>query len=368
MCARRFLILVFVLTLVVVAGAFAIFQFGGKVLLRQATPMGRFEPAKAGEAPDYAQAENWLAHEDSPDHPAAWFPSNDEPVMPFVREARTFYIHPTTYLLTDRWNAPLRAGADTDARTRLFVQSQASAFNQNAVVWAPRYRQAAYGAFLLKTADAQKALDFAFADVAAAFEIFLREVPSGSPIIIAGHSQGGLHASRLLQRYRQQVKGRLVAAYVVGWPLSVTADLPAMGLPPCTRSDETACVLSWQTFSAPANPSLIIDAWEGGAGPAGVKRRRADMLCVNPQTGTRDGRAGDRDAGQMLEPTLDLSDAKLVPGIGASCEDGLLVLSRAPQLRGFVLPGNNYHVYDFALFWEAIRHDAERRTASWRKA
>jgi hypothetical protein len=31
----------------------------------------------------------------------------------------------------------------------------------------------------------------------------------------------------------------------------------------------------------------------------------------------------------------------------------------------FVLPGNNYHVYDYSLFWGAIRRDAERRLAAW---
>ena len=367
MCARRFLIVVFVLILLFVAGAFAIFQWGGNVLLRQATPMGPFQPARAGDAPDYSKAENWVAREDIPNNPAGWHPSNDEPVMPFVRQARAFYIHPTTYLLTDRWNAPLRASADTDSRTSLFVQSQASAFNTTSNVWAPRYRQAAYGAFLLKSDDARKALDFAFTDVAAAFEHFLREIPADSPIIVAGHSQGGLHASRLLERYREQLKGRLVAAYVVGWPLSVTADLPAMGLQPCARREQAGCVLSWQTFGAPANPSLIIKAWEGTRGPTGVARRRADMLCVNPITGTRNGRANDQEAGRMLEPTADLADAALVPGAGASCDDGLLVLGGTPRLRGFVLPGNNYHVYDFALFWESIRHDAESRLQAWQK-
>ena len=67
----------------------------------------------------------------------------------------------------------------------------------------------------------------------------------------------------------------------------------------------------------------------------------------------------------MLEPTADLADAALVPGAGASCDDGLLVLGGTPRLRGFVLPGNNYHVYDFALFWSAIRQDAARRLAAW---
>ena len=52
MCARRFLTIIFVLTLIFVAGAFAIHQWGGRVLINQAIPKGHFEAAKAGGGPD----------------------------------------------------------------------------------------------------------------------------------------------------------------------------------------------------------------------------------------------------------------------------------------------------------------------------
>jgi hypothetical protein len=45
----------------------------------------------------------------------------------------------------------------------------------------------------------------------------------------------------------------------------------------------------------------------------------------------------------------------------------LIVSGDIPPLGPFVLPGNNYHVYDYALFWGAIRKDAERRLAAWRR-
>ena len=61
MCARRFLGCIVVLTLIVVAGAFAIYQWGGRALISQAVPQGHFEAAKADGAPDYVQAANWLA-------------------------------------------------------------------------------------------------------------------------------------------------------------------------------------------------------------------------------------------------------------------------------------------------------------------
>jgi hypothetical protein len=32
-----------------------------------------------------------------------------------------------------------------------------------------------------------------------------------------------------------------------------------------------------------------------------------------------------------------------------------------------VLPGNNYHVFDYSLFWANVRADAERRMAAFKE-
>ena len=71
MCARRFLIFVFVLILLFVAGAFAIFQFGQQVLIKQATPQGHFEAPPTGERPRLSKTENWVARPDIPDDPSS---------------------------------------------------------------------------------------------------------------------------------------------------------------------------------------------------------------------------------------------------------------------------------------------------------
>ena len=36
-----------------------------------------------------------------------------------------------------------------------------------------------------------------------------------------------------------------------------------------------------------------------------------------------------------------------------------------PAMGPYALPGNNYHVYDYALFWANVRADAERRLAAF---
>jgi len=357
---------IFVLTLIVVAGAFALYQWGGDVLIKEATPKGHFEAVEPGGGPDYTLASSWAARPGLANDPALWLP--DGVTQPTSGKAAVFFIHPTTYLDTDRWNAPLDAVGETGWRTNLFVQSQASAFNGSGEVWAPRYRQAAFGAFLLDTPDARSALDFAYRDVAAAFDQFVKEA-GDRPIILAGHSQGALHLMRLL---REKVAGkpiarRLVAAYVVGWPIDTASDLPAIGIPACANQGQTGCILSWMSFGEPANPSLILDQWKRSRGLTGAERKPDQILCVNPITGTTGGAAPPEANPGTLVPTANFSSAKLEGGqVGAQCRDGLLVVDgQVPPLGPFVLPGNNYHVYDYALFWGAIRRDAERRLAAW---
>ncbi len=367
MCARRFLFVIFGLTLIVIAGAFFIFQYGGSTLIRMATPQGRFIEPPPRSGPDYALGSSWLARPGNSDSPAAWVPDGTVRALP-DNPAATFYVHPTTYLERDRWNAALEPGGDAGFRARLFVQSQASVFNGQSRIWAPRYRQAAFGAFLLKSDDAKKALDLAYSDVLAAFDVFLAAQPAATPIILAGHSQGALHISRLLIERRAELAGRLVAAYVVGWPLSVSADLPPMGLPACNAPDQASCVLSWQSFGEPANASLVLDNWIGSKSASGVVRERKDMLCVNPINGARDSAAAAGANAGTLVPTPDLAGATLAVGrVGARCEDGFLMIGGSiPALGPYVLPGNNHHVYDYALFWGSIRADVERRVAAFR--
>jgi hypothetical protein len=367
MLARRFLGCVLFLILIAVAGAFAFFQFGSAMLVRSATPQGNYERPAPSSDPDYANSTSWISRPGSELPETGWTPDAASALEEEERTAATFYIHPTTYLLADRWNAPLRPSGAAGDNLRLFLKSQASAFNRVSSIWAPHYRQAAYGAFLLDSENAHKALDLAYGDVRNAFDRFLSEVPAGTPVILAGHSQGSLHLTRLLADRKDALKGRLVAAYVAGWPVGAKSDLPAMGLGACRSPSESGCLLSWQSFSEPSNTKLVTDAWVGTRGLTGTKHRREDMLCVNPLTGTADADAPPSANVGTLVPNRAMKEASLVAAaVGARCDAGFLKISGAiPDLGPFVLPGNNFHVYDYALFWANIRSDVERRLKAW---
>jgi hypothetical protein len=368
MCARRFLVLILILTLIFVGGAFALYQWGDRLLIQMATPHGRYQEPPKSSGPDYSKGAAWLARPDLTDNPSRWTPDGIGAMKP-AEPAATFYIHPTTYLERDRWNAALDSGGESARRARIFVETQGGAFNNVSEVWAPKYRQAAFGAFLLKGEDAQKALDLAYRDVLKAFDAFLESQSADRPIILAGHSQGSLHLLRLLADRKGQLGRRLLVAYVTGWPVGVRSDLPATGFAPCGNADQAGCVMSWQSFKEPANTHLVTKAWVGTPGLAGIPRTADDMLCTNPLSGTLDGSASPGLNKGTLVPNGDLTRAKLEPGrVGARCEMGFLLIDGdVPELGPYVLPGNNYHVYDYALFWGSIRADAERRLTAWRK-
>ena len=363
--ARKFLYLIAVLIVLAIAGLFVFRLYGIEMTRWTFVPKAVFESQPAVAPNAYADAKMWFARPDKRGNPALWTPAGYQPGA--APEAAVFFIHPTSFLNGQRWNAPLD-DADANARAELFLRAQASAFNETGAIWAPRYRQATFGAFLTTKAEAQKALDLAYGDVATAFDQFLKEA-GDRPIILAGHSQGALHLTRLLH---ERIAGtplakRIVAAYVVGWPVSKTADLPRMGLPECATADQAGCILSWQSFAEPADPALLLEAFDATSGFTGAPRGGTPMVCTNPIAGTADAAAPATANLGTLVPDKDLGDATLQAGqIPARCEGrGLLMIGTPPDLGSYVLPGNNYHVYDYSLFWANVRTDAARRLAAF---
>ena len=368
MLARRFLWVVAILTMLVMAGGLGYRLFDAQLMKLAMIPGERFE-AKAAAPLAYDKPALWIARPDIAGNPSLWTPPGV--ARGGAVQAEVFFIHPTSYLQRARWNAPLD-DSESQWRARLFVQSQASAFNGIGEVWAPKYRQATFGAFLTTRADAAKALDFAYRDVAAAFDWFVAHAPKDRPIVLAGHSQGSLHLTRLLA---ERVAGtplakRVVAAYVVGWPISVSADLPKLGLPACAAPDQAGCILSWQSFREPADPKMITDVYDASTGLTGAPRGGTAMLCTNPLTGAVGGAAPAAANKGILIPNKELTEGKLsAPGVPARCDPHgfLLIGEQVPDLGPYALPGNNYHVYDYALFWANIRADAAARLAAWEK-
>lgn len=339
----------------------------------------RYQPAVADAQPDPA------GREPSPDAPAAeqsldrgdplatttstTGEAADRQALP---EFAVFFVPPTSYIQAGGdWNAKLE-DATTNNRARVFLKGLASPFNRADELWAPKYRQAAAGAFLTNRPEAQQAIDAAYADVAQAFDYFLDSVDEDKPIVLAGHSQGAAHILRLLQDRvaGTPLEARIAAVYAPGWPVSVEHDLPSLPFPACASADQGQCLLAWSAFSDDGDADMIMRRYEATVGYDGEPRGTGPILCVNPLTGSANGDAPASANLGTLVPDETLSKGELVAGaIPARCgANGLLYIGDPPELGEGVLPGGNYHVYDIPLFWKNLQEDVIARVKAWTAA
>ncbi len=368
--ARKFLYAVAGAVLLVMAGLLGL-RFWARQLSEMAfVPSANFSAPAALPAEAYNGPKMWITRPgQGAGDPTRWLPSGVAPGQTVA--AAVFYVHPTSYYDRSQWNASL-GDAITNAHTDGLARVQASAFNNTAQLWAPRYRQATFGAILTESPAGQQALAAAYRDVLMAFDQFVLDSDPKLPIVIVGHSQGALHAIHLL---KDRVAGtalarRIAAVYVLGWPVSIAHDLPAMGLPACTGPDQSGCVLSWMSYAEPADPGDTLSIYDRSPGLDGNSRKGSAILCTNPLTG---GGGPDAPASAnlgTLSPELSASGGGLIPGlIPARCSpQGFLLIGPAPQLGPDVMPGNNYHVYDIPLFWANLRADFARRVSHWHAA
>jgi hypothetical protein len=379
--ARKFLYFIAFCIILVLTGAFLLALFPQQLTRIATVPSVEFTPVAPLAANAYEDPGLWYSRPGiGVSDPARWQPAyaGDRSGLPTPAEPKqnfaVFFVHPTSYLNRGSWNAPLENGGDADAEriARIYLRGMASPFNAASEIWAPRYRQATMGAFLTDQPEGKQAIDAAYADVREAFRYFLSSLAADTPIVVAGHSQGALHLKRLLAEEVQgtPAAGRLVAAYLIGWPVSVEHDLPVMGFPACAVADQAGCVLSWSSFAEPAEPSAVLEAY--GAAPAldGKAPGDSPMLCSNPLTGAPGGTAPASANLGTLVPEDSMEKGELRPGlIPARCApSGLLLVGPPPEMGSYVLPGNNYHVYDLPLFWANTKADVIRRTEAWQKA
>src|ERR1700739_3292392 len=187
-------------------------------------PARRFEVVKKPTAPNYAKDSCWAAlpaKKDSADVSvyAAGIIDGQQ-----TAPIDVFYVHPTTYLIGNKWNANLSDEEVNKKTDQLAIRNQASVFNEMCRVYAPRYRQAvlfSYAHYAEKKGNASQAFDLAYGDVKAAFTYYLKNYNQGRPFIIASHSQGTDHCIRLIHDFIENdstLKKKLVAAYIIGRP------------------------------------------------------------------------------------------------------------------------------------------------------
>lgn len=306
----------------------------------------------AAQKPEYSDALAWAALPEMRDS------SDRLPVMGWIDPDRepavdVFFIHPTSYYGKHGfkyWNAPLLDEACNDRTDGAAMKYQASLFNGVARIYAPRYRQAHLHAFFSRKKDqAARAIETAYEDVRAAFEYFLAHQSEGRPFIIASHSQGSVHAGRLLREYidGMPLQDRLVVAYLAGYPI-LASDYQS--LKPCRTPEETGCICSWRTVRE-------------GAHPKRYHFGNPDIIITNPVTwsAARTTSLQDENIGAVLRDFNRLHPRL----VRTQLFDDLLWTNKPKFPWSFLFLRSNYHIADYNFFYADIRHNAMTRVRQY---
>jgi len=305
--------------------------------------------------PEYSNLYYWAAHPDKQDY--------SDSIPAFLKDeqrdskADVFFIHPTTFT-NDLRNAPMNADIndealnhETDSKTILY---QASVFNGSCRVFAPRYRQAHLKAFLMpQSAASKEAFDLAYADVKKAFQYYMDHWNNGRPVIIASHSQGSLHAIRLLQEFfdGKPLQKQLVCAYVVGYQIK-KGDFKSLKMG--DQPTSIGCVLGWRSYQKGTVERLV--GLENG-----------NSLCVNPITWTTTEQWAPK---ELAKGAIGKDFNVLLPhGVAAGIAPGAKVLwvelpEQAVDKLGRM---TNYHILDYNLFYMDIRENVKQRIEAYFK-
>ena len=302
--------------------------------------------------PDYGNLDYWAAH------PWKHDPSDSVPA-PLRNEIRdsiadVFFLHPTTYTLKreKKQNADIDddyINAKTDYSTILF---QASVFNQQCRVFAPRYRQAHIANFFSKDKEkATETFELAYEDLKNAFEYYLKNWNKGRPIIIASHSQGSLLAERLLKEFFEgkPLQKQLVVAYVIGWPVPKEY---FTSLNMCADSLQTGCLCSWRTFRK-------------GFVPYYLKNENGNSYVTNPLNWT----TGNEYASKKMNKGSVLTKFNTIfyQTTDAQISNGLLYVKKPKFPWSFIYFTSNYHIADINLYYLNIRENVKSRIDAFRK-
>jgi hypothetical protein len=300
--------------------------------------------------PNYSDKDSWaVLPENIPDEISIFNIDENK------KEADVFYIYPTLIdsknqreWNSDIWNEDIR----NDVINRP-VKYQASAWLDAGNLYVPYYRQAHIRVFNDKfRVDGDKALNLAYNDIKEAFTYYLENFNNDKPFIIASHSQGTVHAKRLIAEFidGKELQKKLIAAYLVG--IKVFED-EFKNIKPMNSANETGGFVTWNTFKFNKYPRKDnYENWFKGG------------VTTNPITWD-DSKETKKD----LHKGLLYRDLKIFSqNIDIKLIDGI-VWSTVPNVPGKILlqTVRSYHFADINLFWVDIRENAKLRVDQWFK-
>ena len=305
---------------------------------------------------DYSKMKNWIVHPDKLD--LSKYITQKGYISDSKSDVAVFFVHPTTYLNRQNWNQPHDDFIAKDILQKRILIHQAAIFSACCEIYVPHYRQATLYSFVADDVNKNSAFTVAYQDISNSFKYFNENFRNERPFILAGHSQGSMHALKLLKELRKdtQLYSDMVAAYLVGYSITKSDVKPSKV---CRDETSVNCIVAWN--SVEENGFVTFKSNE-------------DLICVNPLSWNENelnipntfnlGGVGFKQWSQK-NTKEDWSTILIEKNVvGAYCKNGNLeitnLLSSSFPVRLFSL-----HAYDYGLFFMNIMKNTNIRVKNY---
>ena len=229
-------------------------------------------------------------------------------------------------------------------------------YNDEAAVYAPYYRQAAFPVYNMTEEERKPYLDFAYEDVKDAFLYYAQNSDADRPLILAGFSQGSDMVIRLMADLfdEKEYSDRLVAAYCIGWKLTEEEVTEYPWLKPAQGEKDTGVIITFNSEAENITSSLLV-------------RENEKTYAINPLNWKTDGTKADKSL-NLGACFTDYSAAitKEIPNLTGAYIDEKRGTLKTPDITpsdysNSLFEDGMYHLYDYQFFYRNLQENVKAR-------
>ena len=297
---------------------------------------------------DYSDPGNWLSLPKKPE-----------------KNVDVIFLYPTVYGTMTEAAEDMAYIDDMSMRigAALTAATQASVFEESCNVFIPYYRQFTVDALLEMDASYPQLMEYCVSqDIYRMLDYYFKYENQGRPFLLAGHSQGSLWLTYVLEDYmakHPEYLTNMVAAYVIGY--SVTEDYLARNphLKFAEGSDDTGVIVSYNTEGPGNQDQYNCVVREGAVAINPINWKRSDSYAsVEENLGSLNGEG-------ELGPGL--ADARIDPERGVVvCES----IDTVPELQAAMAEyfgPESYHLQDYSLYYGNLQKNVADRIAAFER-
>lgn len=297
---------------------------------------------------DYSNSDNWM-----------FLPEEN------TKEVDAIFLYPSAFGIINEVKDDIADIDDVNMRMMAiyYASSQASVFEESCNLYVPYYRQFTVNSLVDMIDASPEAMRYvASQDIYNMLDYYFENLNDGRPFILAGHSQGSVWLTVVLEDYMKEhpeYMERMVAAYVIGY--SVTEDYLNANphLKFAEGADDTGVIISYNT-EGPGNKDAFNCVVREGA------------ISINPINWKRD------DTYAAIEENIGSfnSGGELMRGSAdaqVDTERGVVIctsMQNTPEVKEALAEyfgEESFHLYDYSLYYGDLQKNVADRIAAFMK-